>query len=345
MPTRSAHYARRALLTREEALQQDPLLPAGVGAFVQYECLCCHNLFCVPERKASSKAHNAWRRSCTCGRAAGVDAAALSKRETKRALARCVARLQHEASAREAAEAGEAGEAAEASAREGELASIREKRWYDALWAGGAPFRAVYGGRVRAQPVSNEGIMGSLRPRSTVRVLAALAPSMGDVFLDVGCGDGQMLAAMHAVHAGVRLRGIDTDPQLVGYARDNLDRLNTTAQLEARSVADAPPLGGGLGGGLGARVSLAYSFSEGLVGADVQRVLLDACLATPTLKRVCLVHSAVAPSGAIYCHMTAPRRATVVRHFQVHQMGPEGASYRAWVWDVGAERRAAAGGR
>ena len=275
---------------------------------------------------------SAWHASDT-PRAAEAERTAHAALEAAKALEVEHAALQATHASLQAAHAASAEGGAAGGAEGGEAGGADDgrARWRAALYGAGAAWRHVFADGVVPEPVSEEGIMGTLTPMSVVDVLRALEPRWGDVFLDVGVGHGAMLGAMHQAHLGVALRGVDTDAKLVAAARHNLAQLQTHAALEVCSVHTMHHLGDG--------VTLAYSFCDGLRPADALAVLLAACRATPTLRRACLVHNAGERHALREAADALSRDGErLVHHFKVHQTG-SGAQYRAWVLDFEAARR------
>jgi SAM-dependent methyltransferase len=65
--------------------------------------------------------------------------------------------------------------------------------------------------------------------------LAGLAP--GERFVDLGCGDGRVLAA--AARRGARVRGIEVDPELVEQARRRLARAGVDGEVVEGDIFEA----------------------------------------------------------------------------------------------------------
>jgi ubiquinone/menaquinone biosynthesis C-methylase UbiE len=63
------------------------------------------------------------------------------------------------------------------------------------------------------------------------RVADALRLTDGDLLLDVGCGSGTLLAELGRRHPGVRLTGIDADPEILTRARHKLASARVRAAL------------------------------------------------------------------------------------------------------------------
>lgn len=65
--------------------------------------------------------------------------------------------------------------------------------------------------------------------------LAGIRP--GERFIDLGCGDGRVL--VEAAARGARVHGIELDPDLAGYARENLARAGYTGTVESADFFEA----------------------------------------------------------------------------------------------------------
>src|SRR5437764_5812551 len=60
----------------------------------------------------------------------------------------------------------------------------------------------------------------------------------GTRLLEIGCGVGAVLAVLGQEFPGIRLSGVDIDPQQLAFARGHLDRSGVTATLvDADAIA------------------------------------------------------------------------------------------------------------
>ena len=122
------------------------------------------------------------------------------------------------------------------------------------LYGKGAQWKRVFSDGVVPQPFSETGIMGTLTAGSLVNVLSALGPRDGDVFLDVGCGHGAVLGAVHLLFPGVKIHGVDSDSKLVDHTIQNLSRLSASYKVTVSNVAFMNDIGSS---------SLVFAFCEG----------------------------------------------------------------------------------
>ena len=198
------------------------------------------------------------------------------------------------------------------------------------LCSAGASWKKIFLSRVVPQPVSNYAIMGTITAPALALVFSKMDFRHGDVFCDLGCGNGAVLCAARCVAPGINVVGVDGDEELVTAAKGNLmERFKMREpRLEHRTIEQLRDAGKG--------VTQVFSFTEGLRGGDATAEhLIRICRATPTLRVATFVHSRRRSSHPIVAFGSRAEEEGTAVSFTVRQHGSN-RPYTAWIVQMGS---------
>jgi precorrin-6B methylase 2 len=208
----------------------------------------------------------------------------------------------------------------------------KQRAWRQLLWGRRAPWRRIFTDGIVPRPTSNYGISGTVTADSLAAVLSRMDMRSGDVFVDLGCGDGAVLCAVRVVAPCVKVRGVDGDAELVQAALRNLQKFKVRQRrLTCAALEQLSDVGRG--------VTHVFCFAEALRGGDDTAArVLELCRASPTLRVAAFALSGQQPSHPMVAFGRKAEEDGNAVSLSVAQQG-SGRKYTAWIVEMESYRQ------